>query len=180
MKELRAIAVTELPAEFSKQVGAFVLIQRPPDPVVEKMAVELGAGITAAAPLTHLSDDILNLLFEFDDLVVAALPPIQSSDEFTVGRLPDNDLVIDDPSVSKRHAVIQWDASTLRAHIEDQGSSNGTYLNGRPVMPGGMPVRDGDLVRFGQTQFLFVHGSTLHEKLSGIVFRRRPPKLPKR
>ncbi len=178
MKELRAIAVAQRPAEFARQIGAFVLIQRPPDPEVEKKAVELGAGVTAAAPLTHLSEDILNLLFEFDDLVVAALPPLGAKEELAVGRLPDNDLVIDDPSVSKRHAVLHWDATALRAHIEDQGSSNGTYLNGRPVMPGGMTVRDGDLVRFGQTQFLFVHAATLHEKLSGIRYRRRPPKLP--
>jgi hypothetical protein len=180
MKELRAMAYAQGPAEFSKQIGPFVLIQRPPDPVVEKKAVELGAGVTAAAAPSHLSQEILSLLFEFDDLVVAAVPPLHSSEELTVGRLPDSDLVVDDPSVSKRHAVLHWDAKSAQAKVEDQGSSNGTYLNGKPVLHGGMPLRDGDLVRFGDTQFLFVLGPTLYAKLSGIRYRRRMSLSPKR
>jgi putative peptide zinc metalloprotease protein len=44
----------------------------------------------------------------------------------TVGREPDNDVVVDDPSVSRHHARITRTAGGF--HIEDLGSSNGTAV----------------------------------------------------
>lgn len=50
----------------------------------------------------------------------------------TIGRLPDNDIVVDNKSVSRHHArITQTDTSTLA--IEDLNSKNGTYVNGRKV-----------------------------------------------
>ena len=50
----------------------------------------------------------------------------------TVGRREDNDIVIDDPSVSSCHARFYMEESGL--FVEDLGSSNGTWLNGRQVV----------------------------------------------
>ena len=56
--------------------------------------------------------------------------------EATVGRLPDNDIVVDDRSVSRRHAVI---SPLGEGHsVRDMGSRNGTWVNGRRV--GDQPV----------------------------------------
>ena len=41
-------------------------------------------------------------IVEFEDLVVATLPPMSDSDELVVGRQPDCELVVNDSSVSKR------------------------------------------------------------------------------
>ncbi len=45
----------------------------------------------------------------------------------TIGRLPDNHLVLADPYVSNRHARIRWINGAF--HIEDLGSTNGVCLN---------------------------------------------------
>jgi hypothetical protein len=64
----------------------------------------------------------------------------------TVGRQADCDGVVDDPTVSRHHAVIELynDGMTLR----DLGSSNGTQLNGSRIS-GAVPLRVGDHVLFG-------------------------------
>lgn len=76
-----------------------------------------------------------------------------------IGRSADNDLVVDDLTVSHRHAE-------LRAHpdgtyeIVDLGSHNGTYLNGQLV--GRAPVAAGDIVGIGHSEFSLV-GDMLQE-----------------
>lgn len=49
----------------------------------------------------------------------------------TIGRGPDNAIVINDPSVSARHAQLQLAGETYR--LKDLGSTNGTHVNGKPV-----------------------------------------------
>jgi FHA domain-containing protein len=51
--------------------------------------------------------------------------------EILVGRSPDNDLVIDDPSVSRKHARIMIEGD--RASINDANSNGGTYIGSRRV-----------------------------------------------
>ncbi|MFI8193382.1 FHA domain-containing protein [Streptomyces sp. NPDC085946] len=76
-----------------------------------------------------------------------------------IGRAADNDLVVDDLLVSRRHAE-------LRAHpdgtyeIVDLGSHNGTFLNGLPVEQA--PVTAGDIVGIGHSAFSLV-GHRLQE-----------------
>jgi hypothetical protein len=48
-----------------------------------------------------------------------------------IGRAPNNDVVIDDPSVSKSHAFLDQEGARWR--ITDMGSANGTWLNGVKV-----------------------------------------------
>jgi hypothetical protein len=52
----------------------------------------------------------------------------------TIGREDGNDIVLNDPSVSRRHAVIE--STSIGVQIVDQSSSNGTYLNGERVDSG--------------------------------------------
>jgi pSer/pThr/pTyr-binding forkhead associated (FHA) protein len=49
----------------------------------------------------------------------------------TIGRLPDNDVVIDNPAVSSHHACVFRDADNWV--IEDLDSKNGTFVNGKRV-----------------------------------------------
>lgn len=73
-------------------------------------------------------------------LVVDELPVV-------VGRSTDADLVIADDTVSRRHARLSGDRSGLV--LTDLDSSNGTTLNGNPMV-GGLALHDGDLIGFGQ------------------------------
>lgn len=49
----------------------------------------------------------------------------------TIGRHPDNSIVIPDPQVSRHHAKISWQAGAYV--IEDLGSGNGTFVNGKRI-----------------------------------------------
>ena len=68
---------------------------------------------------------------------------------FVIGRhAPAVDAVVDHPTVSRRHARITRNGSTL--HIEDLGSSNGTRVNGRQLTPRARHrIGPGDVVHLG-------------------------------
>ena len=70
------------------------------------------------------------------------------ADRLTIGRDSGCDVVVPDPEVSRVHAVVRQNGPDLE--IEDQGSSNGTRVNGRPVA-GRMPLRPGDRIELGQS-----------------------------
>ncbi len=54
-----------------------------------------------------------------------------TKDKTTLGRRPYNDMVIDNLAVSGEHAVLQMVGSDV--FIEDLNSTNGTYINGKPI-----------------------------------------------
>jgi pSer/pThr/pTyr-binding forkhead associated (FHA) protein len=68
----------------------------------------------------------------------------------TVGRALENELVFDDPSLSRKHARITREGPG-RLGVEDLGSSNGTYVNGRKVGRGS--AGPGDAIQFGDLLF---------------------------
>lgn len=72
-----------------------------------------------------------------------------------VGRASDNELSINDTSVSKIHATLVMNQEgTLM--VADTGSTNGTYVNGRRISYGeARPIEDGDVVGFGDVEVRF-------------------------
>jgi hypothetical protein len=67
-----------------------------------------------------------------------------------VGRSPENQIHLDDPDVSRRHAEIMWDGA--RCTVTDLSSRNGTFVNGRRLTPNWPEtLRPGDRVLFGTT-----------------------------
>ena len=79
------------------------------------------------------------LIFSFDRAVV-------------VGRGRHSDLVIDDPSVSRRHAQLADEGHQF--HLSDLGSANGTLLNGRPVSTT-LRLTPGDRLTFGRVEAVY-------------------------
>jgi pSer/pThr/pTyr-binding forkhead associated (FHA) protein len=67
----------------------------------------------------------------------------------TLGR-ENADLVIDDPEISRPHACMEWNQERLE--VSDLGSANGTFVNGERI-EGPRELRNGDLVKLGQTSF---------------------------
>jgi predicted component of type VI protein secretion system len=70
--------------------------------------------------------------------------------DVTVGR-EGCDVVLADPEVSRRHAALRRTADG--AAVEDLGSTNGTFVNGEKVT-GLRPLNDGDVVSFGNTEWV--------------------------
>ena len=71
----------------------------------------------------------------------------------SVGRLPDNDVVIRDECVSRRHCavVIHHD---LRVELHDVASKNGTILNGKKI-PGPTKIQSGDQITLCGRRLIF-------------------------
>lgn len=72
--------------------------------------------------------------------------PVTDS-RLTIGRTDDADIVIDCQSLSRVHASINRDGD--RVWISDEGSTNGSSVNGQPVPPNGTPLHDGDEIYLG-------------------------------
>jgi hypothetical protein len=164
VKEIQSLAASLSEAQFRVQMGPFALIQRPPAGAEPERSAAV-AGTGKAHP-EDMPQKMLSLLFEFEDLVVATLPPLKGVDQLSVGRLPDCDLVIDDSSVSKRHAVLKWNADHQRCSVTDVGSTNGTFLNASSAVQEETVLRDGDILGFGDSQFWYLLTETLYAKLS--------------
>lgn len=83
----------------------------------------------------------------------------------TIGRRENNDIVVNEPSVSSAHAWI----------INQQGhyvvmntlSTNGTFVNDRRVHEAS--IKHGDRVRFGQVEFVFLTHEGRGKKPVGII-----------
>lgn len=170
VKELRSLATRLTANDFRKQMGPFVLVQQPPKlgvqtPSTQMMGLPVNVHRTALAVPEKVSANALGLLFQFDDLVVASVPPLSGVDQLTVGRQPDSDLVLEHPSVSKRHAILKWDASVGRCTLEDLGSTNGTFLNASVRVRRETTLKDGDILSFGEEQYWYLTSDTLYGKL---------------
>jgi len=69
----------------------------------------------------------------------------------TLGRLPECDVVLNDPNVSRRHA--EFRRTTGGVVVTDLGSTNGTRVNGAPVRE--QQLVSGDEVTVGSTTLVF-------------------------
>ncbi len=77
----------------------------------------------------------------------------------TIGRMPDNDVVLKNPYVSRRHCAVLVHAGK-GCELYDVASKNGTYLNGN-LLNGPTPLSSGDEIRMSDHQLRFVRRAEL-------------------
>ncbi len=128
-EELRA-------ADEAKRAGE---IEAPHSSEFEKVpAVKLTARIT-------LGDRAQEVPLEF----------IPGGRRLSVGRVSDNELSLNDASVSKIHAALTMNSQGTLL-VADTGSTNGTFINGRRIAYGeARQIEDGDVVGFGDVEVRF-------------------------
>lgn len=78
------------------------------------------------------------LLLKFNAAVIKEIPI--SKGAITVGRKPENDIVIDNPAISGKHCKISLEGGTY--YVEDLESTNGTYVNQKRVKKSGLHHND--------------------------------------
>ena len=101
--------------------------------------VRLGDGVCMARLMLSLDGQILA---EYN----------MNKERYTIGRLPDNDIRIDNPAVSGHHSLI---INILNdSFLEDLNSTNGTYVNGKLIKKHAM--QHGDVITVGHHQLRFV------------------------
>jgi hypothetical protein len=71
-----------------------------------------------------------------------------------IGRSTANEIVINDPTISQRHASIEYSRSGV--FLTDLGSTNGTYVAGQPIKERWLGVQDS--LQFGGVHCLFIGG----------------------
>ena len=79
-----------------------------------------------------------------------------SKERYTIGRLPDNDIRIDNAAVSGHHALV---INILNdSFLEDLNSTNGTYVNGKIIKK--HALQHGDVITVGHHALRFVDSET--------------------
>ena len=78
---------------------------------------------------------------------------IPQAERTTIGRSPDNDIFLDDVTVSRKHAVLAAREGGL--YIEDEGSLNGTFLN-RKRIDSATRLENGDELQVGKYKLTFL------------------------
>jgi ABC-type multidrug transport system ATPase subunit/pSer/pThr/pTyr-binding forkhead associated (FHA) protein len=121
-------------------------------PLVE-LSVRLPAR-TDPPPLPPETADLSSALLTGDlpDDLTLAPEPIPLRDGLTLGRDTDNDVVLADLLVSRRHVRLVRAGADYR--VEDLGSANRTFVNGDAVVSsaGGATLGDGDTLTVGRTR----------------------------
>ncbi|MBT8101687.1 MAG: FHA domain-containing protein [Gammaproteobacteria bacterium] len=89
------------------------------------------------------------LFLSLDNQVLAEYN--MTKERYTIGRLPDNDVRIDNPAVSGHHSLI---INILNdSFLEDLNSTNGTYVNGKLIKK--HALQHGDVITIGHHQLRF-------------------------
>jgi FHA domain len=79
-----------------------------------------------------------------------------SKERYTIGRLPDNDIRIDNAAVSGHHALV---INILNdSFLEDLNSTNGTYVNGKIIKK--HALQHGDVITVGHHALRFVESES--------------------
>lgn len=90
------------------------------------------------------------LILSLDSQVLAEYN--MNKERYTIGRLPDNDVRIDNPAVSGHHSLV---INILNdSFLEDLNSTNGTYANGKLIKK--HALQHGDVITIGHHQLRFV------------------------
>ena len=88
-----------------------------------------------------------------------------SKNRISIGRSKSSVIIINHPSVSKDHAIIEFD-SDLIPSIKDLNSSNGTYVNGQKLQTFPQILKTNDKISFGKdpTEYIFESFNQENEK----------------
>jgi pSer/pThr/pTyr-binding forkhead associated (FHA) protein len=112
------------------------------------------------------------LVLKFKETVLKEV--VAGAREVSIGRSPDNVLVIDNPAISNYHARVF--AEEGRLMLEDFGSLNGTFINGQRVKM--VELKEGDSIAIGKHTIMVWQSEEGAEVVTGgDSSRPAPPKI---
>ncbi len=119
------------------------------DPTVRRRSVRASAQFLEGARTASKQQVIPAKPLELCPLDGNQSSVLRAVSRATLGRAADNDFIIDDERVSRRHAMIECHGGEW--HMSDLGSRNGTWVNGRHVSRARLV--NGDLIEVGGQRF---------------------------
>ena len=114
--------------------------------------------------LEQLTDDELKVIEQLnptDAMLIIHRGPnrgerfLLNGGEVSIGRAADNEIFLDDVTVSRKHGVIHHRDQIFE--LQDLGSLNGTYVNNNSIARA--TLSHGDEIQFGKFHMLFVQNS---------------------
>ena len=96
---------------------------------------------------------------------------VLEKEEVAIGREPGNDIVVHDGKMSKVHCVIsirKGSRGVERIDIRDQGTTNGTFVNGEPV--GSATLMAGDKIQVGDTIMRLSYSDEIEQEYHARLF----------
>jgi len=124
--------------------------------VVQPTAPQKGSGTDCLVVIYTTEKALLGKRFVLDDPVLR------------IGRGPDNDIVLEGDSVSRRHTHLERRGDDWFA-VDDR-STNGTYVN-EDQIPGEMKLANGDRIKVGPTILKFLSGADAEAKYHEEIYR---------
>jgi len=121
--------------------------------------------VDSSDALEQLTDDERSLISQLNPesamLIIHRGPNrgerfLLNSPETSIGRSGENDILLDDVTVSRKHANIR--RASERFELIDLGSLNGTYVNNNSIARA--TLNTGDEIQFGKFHMLFVQNRT--------------------
>lgn len=112
-----------------------------------------------------------------DDVVVHKFELPQG--ETRIGRGTDSDIVVAESAVSTEHANVSltpnpYFSEYLEAYIEDCGSTNGTFLNDKPLA-GRQRLHNNDVIRVAWNKFRFIDESEAEMEKTVHMMKNQTP-----
>ena len=134
-----------------------------------------GSIVATSADTSDLSHSICSIKIDnMPRLIINGTVHDLVEDLVTIGRGPDNTIVIGDSSVSSHHAQLQRVGKNYQ--LKDLGSTNGTLVNGTPVTE--TTLRFDDQIRFGAIDARYERDAIGSQPLSQIQkVEARPTEL---
>jgi ABC-type multidrug transport system ATPase subunit/pSer/pThr/pTyr-binding forkhead associated (FHA) protein len=119
-------------------------------------------GISIGITFNNPQDDQVP---DYGFIVSAATVSIEAVKEISIGRLLDNDIHLDAPDISRRHAkIIAVEEDGF--YIQDLDSRNGTYVNNELVK--NKQLQEDDLIRIGSYLLTFSEGNITPYQSNGV------------
>jgi pSer/pThr/pTyr-binding forkhead associated (FHA) protein len=103
------------------------------------------------------------IVVKFDDKVIERI--VTEKKRLSIGRTKDNDIVLENRGVSRKHALIEFNDKA--AIVIDNESLNGTFVNNRKITE--EVLRDEDIITIGKYALIY-HSETSQEHDSGADF----------
>ena len=125
--------------------------------IIGMPAITIPLTTTGDRPLTQEDLDTITKLSPGTALLISTRGAVSGSrylldeDEVTVGRDPHADILLDDSTVSRHHAVFRRTNGTFE--VIDAGSLNGTYVNRQRV--DNAVLHNGDEIMIGKFRLVF-------------------------
>lgn len=131
--------------------------------IIGMPAIQIPVTTSGERPLTQEDLQTISRLADDTALLIATRGALSGSrylldeDEVTVGRDPRADILLDDSTVSRQHAVFRRENGTYT--VIDAGSLNGTYVNRQRVDKA--TLKNGDEIMIGKFRLIYFTNSAV-------------------